>query len=74
MLTQTTTRSTSSSWTWWPAPSQPLRQPTSAEPFSRPVSFLQGNHPSVDPTYQLVPVSRRPPQLFPAHPPPPYRL
>ena len=74
VLTQTPTRSTSSPWTWWPAPSQPLRQPTSAEPLSRPVYVLQGNHPSVDPTYQLVPVPRRPPQLFPAHPPPPYRL
>ena len=74
VLTQTPTRSTSSPWTWWPAPSQPLRQPTSAEPPRRPMYVLQGNHPSVGPTYQLVPISRRPPQLLPPHPPPPYRL
>jgi len=74
VLTQTPTRNKSSPWTWWPAPSQPMRQPTSAEPPSRPVYVLQGSHPSVDPTYQLVPVSLRPPQLLPPHPPPPHRL
>ena len=74
VLTRTPARSTSAPWTWWHAPSQPLRQPTPSEPPSRPVYMVQGTQPSLDPTYELVPVPRRPPQLFPAHPPPPYRL
>jgi len=35
---------------------------------------VQETQPSVDPTYELVPVPRRPPQPLPANPPHPYRL
>jgi len=64
VLTRTPARNTSALWTWWPAPSQPLRQPKPSKPLSRPVYMVQGTQPSLDPTYELVLVPGRPPQLL----------
>jgi len=74
VLTQTSAPSTSAPWTWWPAPLQPLWQPTPAERLSLPVYLVHVSKPSVYPTYELVLVPRRPPLPLPAYPPLPYRM